>query len=79
VVWTRDYIIAAVGGYPDQQPAAERLLRNQDDIGSAIPPYYGKAAADKLTALLKDQATFQAVDTKWQKNGEDIADFLSKA
>jgi hypothetical protein len=34
VVWTRDYIIAAVGGYPDQQAAANRLLRNQEDIGA---------------------------------------------
>jgi len=95
VVWTRDYIVAAVGGYPDQQSAAKRLLKNQDDIGGAIAVYYGKPAGDALTALLKDhitiavdlikaakakdQATFQSVDAKWQKNGEDIADFLSKA
>lgn len=95
VVWTRDYIIAAVGGYPDQQAAANRLLRNQEDIGRAIAFYYGKPAGDKLTALLKDhitiavdlikaakakdQATFQSVDAKWQKNAEDISEFLSKA
>lgn len=95
VIWTRDYIIAAVGGYPDQQAAANRLLKNQEDIGNAIAVYYGKPAGDKLTALLKDhiliavdlikaakaqdQTTFQATDRKWQKNGEDIADFLSKA
>jgi hypothetical protein len=95
VVWTRDYIVAAVGGYPDQQAAAKRLLKNQDDIGGAIAVYYGKPAGDALTALLKehitiavdlikaakakDQTTFQSVDLKWQKNGEDIADFLSKA
>ena len=95
VIWTRDYVVAAVGGYPDQQAAANRLLRNQDDIGNAIAVYYGKPAGDKLTALLKDhitiavdlikaakakdQAGFASADGKWQKNGEDIADFLSKA
>src|SRR4026207_50027 len=61
VVWTRDYIIAAVGDQPDQQAAANRLLKNQDDIGDAIALYYGKPAGDKLTALLKDHITI-AVD-----------------
>ena len=36
VVWTRDYIIAAVGNQPDAQAAANRLMRNQEDIGNAV-------------------------------------------
>jgi hypothetical protein len=94
-VWTRDYIVAAVGGQPDAQAAAGRLLKNQEDIGAAIASYYGKPAGDKLTALLKehitiavdvikfakagDKASQQQADAKWKKNAEDIADFLSKA
>ncbi|PYR41135.1 MAG: glycosyltransferase, partial [Acidobacteria bacterium] len=35
VVWTRDYIVAAVGDQPDAQAAATRLMKNQDDIGGA--------------------------------------------
>jgi hypothetical protein len=95
VIWTRDYIIAAAATAPDQQAAANRLMKNQEDLGSAVATYYGKAAGDKLTALLKDHiaiavdlidaakagdtAAQQQADARWQKNGVDIADFLSQA
>jgi len=94
-VWTRDYIIAAVGDQPNATAAANRLMKNQEDIGAAIASYYGKPAGDKLTALLKEHITIavdvikfakagdkgsqQQADAKWKKNGEDIADFLAKA
>jgi hypothetical protein len=95
VYWTRDYIVAAVGDQPDAQAAAGRLMKNQDDIGAAVAGYYGKAAGDKLTTLLKehisiavdiikfakagDKASQQQADAKWHRNGEAIADFLSQA
>ena len=95
VVWTRDYIVAALGDQPDAQAAATRLMKNQDDIGGAVAKYYGDPAGRQLTSLLKqhisiavdlikaakagDKAAQQQADTKWQKNGEEIADFLSKA
>jgi hypothetical protein len=95
VVWTREYIIAAVGDQPDQQAAANRLMKNQEDIGTAVAAYYGKPAGDQLTALLKqhisiavdlikaakagDKTGQQAADAKWQQNAVQIADFLSKA
>jgi hypothetical protein len=95
VVWTRDYIIAAAADAPDQTAAAGRLMKNQEDIGAAVAGFYGKAAGDQLTTLLKDhiniavelikaakagnKAGQSAADARWQKNGEDIADFLSKA
>ena len=95
VVWTRDYIIAAVGDQPDAQAAANRLMKNQDDIGNAVGTYYGAAAGKQLTTLLKEHISIavdlikaakagdktgqQAADAKWQQNGVAIADFLSKA
>ncbi|HEY6211569.1 MAG TPA: hypothetical protein VIW45_04750 [Vicinamibacterales bacterium] len=95
VVWTRDYIIAAVADAPDAQAAAGRLMKNQEDIGAAVAKYYGASAGDKLTALLKDHISIavdlikaakagdtagqKAADAKWHRNGEDIAEFLSKA
>jgi len=95
VIWTRDYIVAAVGDQPDVQAAANRLMKNQEDIGNAIAVYYGKPAGDKLTALLKehisiavdiikfakagDKTSQQMADAKWHRNGEAIADFLSQA
>lgn len=95
VIWTRDYIVAAVANSGDQQASAARLLKNQEHIGAAVAAYYGKPAGDKLTALLKDHimiavdviaaakahddANYQAADKKWQQNAEDIATFLSGA
>jgi hypothetical protein len=95
VVWTRDYIVAAVGDQPDAQAAAGRLMKNQEDLGSAVARFYGAAAGQQLTTLLKqhisiavdlimaakagDKTAQQQADTKWQQNAVDIADFLSKA
>ena len=44
ITYTRNYIISALAGLPDENAVAERLLRNQDDIGNAIKPYYGDKA-----------------------------------
>jgi hypothetical protein len=53
VIWTRQYVVAAVGGYPDADAAAARLLKNQEDIGNAVVPFYGESAGTALTDLLK--------------------------
>jgi len=95
VVWTRDYIMAAVGDQPDAKAAASRLMKNQEDIGAAVAKFYNKTAGDELTTLLKehiaiavdiikfakagDKASQQQAAAKWQRNGEAIADVLSKA
>jgi hypothetical protein len=95
VIWTRQYIIAAVAGTPDAGAAAGRLLQNQADIGAAIVPYYGQAGGDRLTELLKEhimiavdlvaaavsgeQAAFARHDARWTANIEAIAAFLSSA
>ena len=95
VVWTRNYIIAAVGDQPDASAAAARLMKNQEDIGNAVARYYGAPAGAQLTTLLKehisiavdlikaakagDKAGQTAADGRWQQNAIQIADFLSKA
>jgi len=95
VVWTRAYIVAAVGGQPDASAAAGRLMKNQEDLGNAVGTFYGAPAGQQLTALLKehisiavdlikaakagDKAAHQQADTRWQENGVAIAEFLSKA
>jgi hypothetical protein len=94
-VWTRDYIVAAVDDKPDATAAANRLMKNQEDIGRAIAGYYGPAAGQQLTTLLKEHISIavdlikaakagnktaqQQADDRWQKNAVDIATFLSKA
>jgi len=95
VIWTRQYIIAAVAGTQDADAAAGRLLKNQEDIGAAIAPYYGAAAGGALTGLLKqhiliavdlvaaakdgDNAAFATHDARWTANIGEIAAFLSGA
>jgi len=94
-VYTRLYIVSALADLPDAQTVAGRLLRNQEDIGSAIVPYYGKDAGAKLTDLLKQHimvavevvtaakmgntAKFTEAWNKWMANADDIAKFLSSA
>jgi hypothetical protein len=95
VIWTREYVVAAVAGTPDAGAAAKRLMKNQEDIGNAVAGFYGKAAGDKLTALLKDHITIAvdvvnaakagnqgqltAANDKWKQNAQDIASFLASA
>lgn len=96
VFWTREYVVAAIDG-PDgaAKAAADRLMRNQEDIGNAVAAYYGAPAGQKLTSLLKqhiqiavdvvaaakvgDQSQLQDANTKWNQNANEIADFLSRA
>ena len=94
-VWTRLYIIAAVADQPDAQAAANRLMKNQEDLGGAVGKVYGAAAGQQLTTLMKEHITIavvlikaakagdknaqQQADTRWQQNATQIADFLAKA
>jgi hypothetical protein len=95
ITYTRNFIISALGGLKDTDKAAERLLKNQDEIGEAIASYYGDEAGKKLAALLrdhiliaaqvvkaakaKDQEELKSQQKKWKQNADDIAAFLSKA
>jgi outer membrane murein-binding lipoprotein Lpp len=54
ITYTRNYIISALAEFPDADAVAKRLLRNQDDIGDAIKPYYGAEAGKKLASLLRE-------------------------
>lgn len=47
-IWTRSYIVSAIGGLEDQDKVLARLLRNQDEIGNAIKPYYGEVQVTSL-------------------------------
>lgn len=95
ITYTRSYIVSALAGLEDTDAVAQRLLRNQDDIGGAIKPYYGDEAGNRLALLLRDhiliatevvgaakagnQDSLAAKQAKWTANGKDIATFLSGA
>lgn len=95
VTWTRLYIISAAAGLPDTELTAQRLLQNQTDIGNAVADFYGRDAANKLTALLRDhiliaadlvgaakagdQAKTADAKKRWYDNADEIAAFLHGA
>ena len=93
--WTHMVIVSFVGNLPNLPAEEEVLLRNQVDIGNAVKPYYGNAAGNKLTGLLKehilgavdvlvaaksgDQNKLAQAEAAWFVNGRQIADFLHAA
>jgi hypothetical protein len=95
ITWTRLTIISFAHALPDLPATEARLLRNQTAIGNAIKPYYGGAAGNRLTTLLKehiagavallqaakagDQGLIEQRTAEWQANGNRIADFLHEA
>lgn len=95
VFWTRQFIVSSAAGLSDVQVAAQRLLKNQDDIGNALVPYYGNEAGARLTQLLREHITIaadlvkaviakndaktQELDAQWHTNAHDIATFLAGA
>jgi hypothetical protein len=95
ITWTRLAIVSFAHDLPDLPATRARLLRNQTDIGNAIKPYYGRAAGNQLTVLLKehivgavallqaakrgDQGAIDQRTAEWYANGNAIADFLHEA
>jgi hypothetical protein len=95
ITWTRLYIVSFAADLPDQDLTAQRLLRNQTDIGNAIKPFYGEDAGNQLTALLDehiqgavdllaaakagDQAAVETASANWYANADAIATFLNQA
>jgi hypothetical protein len=95
VIWTRQYVVAAIDGKPEADAAASRLLRNQSDIGQAVASFYGDAAGAQLTDLLKQHVSiavdivdaakkkeaprFRSANQAWDRNAEEIAGLLSSA
>lgn len=95
VVWTRSYLVDTIEGLPGQSESAARLMKNGEDFGSAITPFYGAPAGEQLTALMNeavshaaeavdaalagDTAGFEAARDAWYATADDVAAFLASA
>jgi hypothetical protein len=95
VTWTRIVVTDFFSDAPSLKPDLARLLRNQVEIGDAVKPYYGAAAGNALTALLRthiqeavpvlaaaragDKDKLTAALDAWSANGRRIAAFLHRA
>ena len=95
VTYTAFFYTAVISGGDDAGLLAERLLRNQDDLGNAVKPFYGEAAGNRLSALLRDHILVAAdlvkaakagdaagqeqATRRWYANADELAAFLSSA
>jgi hypothetical protein len=95
VTWTRLFIVSFAADLSDLQATTDRLLQNQVDIGDAVKPFYGEAAGNQLTGLLKehiltaadllaaaksgDTTAFEEASDAWYRNARQIARFLHEA
>ena len=95
VTWTRLAIISLTTDAPDTEATVGRLLQNQADIGDAIKPFYGEAAGEELTRLLRehiliaadliaaakagDETAVSEAQSRWTANADEIAEFLAAA
>ena len=95
VTWTRLAVISLTTASPDTEATVGRLLQNQDDIGDAIAPFYGREAGNRLATLLREHITIAAEliaaaqagnqpelarqQARWEANAGEIAQFLNSA
>lgn len=91
-VYMRQHVVSTLGGLADDKAVTRRLVKNQDEIGDAMKPYYGPDAARKLSALLREHVDIgaevvkaakagtreelQTQRTRWESNGKNIASHL---
>ena len=93
VQWTFATVDAFFHNQEAVQAYLDRLLQNQQEIGAAFAPFYGKEAGDRLAGLLTihiqqavpvlqaaqagDEAALQRALADWYANARDIAGFIS--
>ena len=92
VTWTRLAIISLTTDAPDTQATVGRLLKNQEDIGNAVKPFYGEQpvtssrtssrshiliAADLIAAAKHGDQAGVAQRGPWEQNADEIAATLN--
>lgn len=71
VLWTRLFIVSALGDLADAKDTAARLMKNQKDIGDVVGMFYPNAA-NQVTALLTQHIMIASQLVEAAKNKQDI-------
>jgi len=95
VTWTRSHIVSVLSGLDDVEPVERKLVKNQEQIGNAIKPYYGGMAGNRLAVLLRqhiviaieivraakaqDAGALQRAQERGLKNADAISNLLGRA
>jgi hypothetical protein len=95
VSWTRMYLVSASANLADKDATLARLMRNQEDLGDAMKPFYGDSAGRRFTELLKEHISIAGeivaasrqgdkpkaaeASNRWGTNADHLATFLAGA
>lgn len=86
ISYTRNAIISLIAELPDVDAVSARLMKNQEDIGTFISPYYSVDQVSALVDLLKQHIAIAAdvvngvegAKLKWEMNGNDVVNYMSQ-
>ncbi len=92
--WTRHIVLCIMEDLPGTNQTVFRLLKNQNEIGNSLTPYYGFDKGQKLVDLLRvhlvtttdllkafkanKNILFVELTQKWKANADEISEFLCK-
>lgn len=90
-MYTRNAIISILNNTPDVAAVVDRLMKNQEDIGNLLRPYYSATIVDQYVNLLKQHINIAAqyvtavrdhqptadIEAAWTANGQDIVNWKS--
>jgi len=95
VMWTRSSIVAIHNDLADRDQVATRLLKNSDDIGELIAPFYGSENTTNFNSLFKnhlattlelavaakagDEAKMNEVEKRLNQNVDELISEISTA
>lgn len=85
ISFTRNAIVSILGNLPDVNVIGQRLMKNQEDIGSFIGAYYSNEQISTYVDLLKQHISIavdvisgvEEAEARWRSNGEDIVQHMS--
>lgn len=84
ISYTRNAIVSILSGLPDVAAISARLIKNQEDIGTFLTPYYPVDQVATLVDLLKQHITIavdvvnavEGAESLWRANGNSIVAHL---
>lgn len=86
VGYTRNAIVSILSELPDVDSISQRLLKNQEDIGIFISPYYSTEQVSTYVDLLKQHIIIatdvikgvEGSEKQWRMNGRDIVNYMNR-
>lgn len=84
ISYTRNAIVSILSSLSDTDAIVKRLLKNQEDIGTFISPYYNDLQVNTFVDLLKKHIMLageviegvEESEEDWRMNGVDIVNYM---